>query len=91
LQICPQEIAQSVGTMPNEAKVSSSNPPPSSYVDMSKKNLSTNFGVVWLSHETRHIAVQGLSLAVILRLLHKQATGQALSLAFKFYEFAQKI
>lgn len=48
--------------------------------------ISTNleFGS---SHETRHTAVQGLRLTV-LRLL--QARGQALSLAFKFYEFAQK-
>jgi len=36
-----QEIAQSVGTMPHEAEVTSSNPPSPSCVDMSKKkNLS---------------------------------------------------
>jgi hypothetical protein len=32
-----QEIAQSVGTMPHEAEVTSSNPPSPSCVDMSKK------------------------------------------------------
>jgi hypothetical protein len=34
---CPQEVAQSAGTTPNEAEVISSNPSPSSCVDMSKK------------------------------------------------------
>jgi hypothetical protein len=33
----PQEVAQSAGTMPNKAEVTSSNSPPSSCVDMSKK------------------------------------------------------
>jgi hypothetical protein len=32
-----QEVVQSVGTMPNETEVTSSNPPPPSCVDMSKK------------------------------------------------------
>jgi hypothetical protein len=32
-----QEVAQLVGILPNEAEVISSNPPPLSYVDMSKK------------------------------------------------------
>jgi hypothetical protein len=34
--ICPQEVAQSAGTTPHEAEVTSSNLPPPSCVDMSK-------------------------------------------------------
>jgi hypothetical protein len=33
----PQEVAQLTGTTPNEAEVTNSNPPPPSYVDISKK------------------------------------------------------
>jgi hypothetical protein len=38
-----QEVVQSVGTMLNEAKVTSLNPPPPSCADMSKKKKKTLF------------------------------------------------
>jgi hypothetical protein len=38
---CPQEVGQSVGTTPNEAEVSSSNPSPPSCVNMSKKKKNS--------------------------------------------------
>jgi hypothetical protein len=40
---CPQEVAQSAGTTPNKAEVTSSNPPSPFCVDMSKKKKSMNF------------------------------------------------
>jgi hypothetical protein len=42
---CPQKVSQSVGTMPNKAEVTSSNPHPPSRVEMSK-NIYIVFLVV---------------------------------------------
>ena len=47
-----KEVAQLTGTTPNEADVTSSNSPPPSCVDMSKKKKKGLWPVIWSSLTT---------------------------------------